>query len=73
MGRAYNVTVTPHAFVLRANHKCLRLKRVEGIQTRYRELLARIRQEIRDEVRAEWDAALSDESNDGWLKGSDFD
>ena len=71
--RAYNVPVTPHALVLRANHKCLRLKRVECIQTRHRELLARIRQDIRDEVRAEWGAALSDESNDGWLKGSDSD
>ena len=64
--RAYNVPVTPHALVLRANHKRLRLKRFEWRQTRHRELLARIRQDMRDEVRA----FLSDDSEKGWLKGS---
>ena len=70
MGRAYNVTVTPHAFVLRANHERLRLKRVEWTQIRHEELLARICQDIRDEVYTKWGAALSNDFDDGWLEGS---
>ena len=64
---AYNVPVTPHALVLRANHERLRLKRVEGRQTCHRELLARIRQDMRDEVCA----SLFDEYDDSWLERSD--
>ena len=67
--RAYNVPVTPHALVLRFNHGRLRLKRVEWRQTRHRELLARIRQDMRDEVRD----ILSDNSDDIWIKGYDSD
>ena len=70
--RAYNVPVTPHTLVLQANDEHLRLKRVEWRQTLHRELLARIRQDMRDEVRAEWGAALFDDSNDSWLEGSNF-
>ena len=66
--RAYNVPVNPHALVLRANHERLRLKRVEFRQTCHRELIARIRQDIREEVSAEWGASLSNDSDDGWLK-----
>ena len=55
--RAYNVPVTLHALVLRSNHKRLRLKRFEWRQTRHRDLLARICQDMCDEVRA----ALSDD------------
>ena len=67
--RAYNAPVTPHTLVLRANNKRLRLKCVEWRRTRHRELLAIIRQDMGAEVRA----ALSDDSDDGWLEGSDSD
>ena len=70
---AYNVPVTFHGPVMRANHKCLRLKRVDWRRTCNEELLSRILQDIRDEVCAEWGAALSDISNDGWLEGSNSD
>ena len=53
MRRAYNVTVTPHALFVRANHERLRLKRFEWRQTLHRELLARICQDMRDMVCAE--------------------
>ena len=72
-GRAYNVTVTPHTLVLQANHKRLRLKRVEWRQICHEELLARICQDIRDEVCDEWGAALSDDSNEGCIDGSNSD
>ena len=65
--RAYNVHVTPHALVLRANHERLRLKRVEWRKTRHRELLARIREDMRDKVRD----ILSNDSDDSWLEVSD--
>ena len=71
--RAYNVPVTPHTLVLRTNHERLRLKRVEWRRTCNRELLARIRQDMRDEVCAEFGAALSDYSNDNCLEGLDSD
>ena len=71
--RAYNVPVTPHALVLRANHERFRLKCVEWRRTRHRELLARICQDICDEVRSEWGATLYDDSDDGWLDGSNSD
>ena len=58
---------------MQSNHERLRLKRVEWRQTRHEELLAIIRQDIRDEVHDEWGAALSDGYNDVWLKGSDSD
>ena len=63
----------PNDIVLRANHERLRLKHVEWRRTRNRELLARIRQDMRDEVPAELGAALSNDSNDGCLEGSDSD
>ena len=67
--RAYDVPVTPHDLVLGANHKRLRLKRVERRQTLHRELLARICQDMCDEVHA----VLSDDSDDIWIKGSNSD
>ena len=73
--RSYNVPVTFHGLVLRSNHERLRQKRVESRQIRVEGLLARIRQDIRDKVRAEWGATLSDysDSDDGWLNRSDSD
>ena len=69
--RSYNVPVTPHTLVMRSNHERLKLKCVEWRRTRHRELLARICQDMRDEVCAEWCAALSDDSDDGWIEVSD--
>ena len=66
---AYDVPVTPQALVLRYNHERLRLKRVEWRQTCRRELLARIRQDMRDKVRA----APSDDYDDGWIEISKSD
>ena len=71
--REYNDTVTLHALVLQANHERLRLKCVEWRQTSHIELLANFREDMRDKVCAEFGAALSDDSDDGWNKGSDSD
>ena len=71
--RAYNVPVTSHALVLRSNHECLRPKRVEWRQTCHRELLARIFQDMRDRIRAEFCADLSNDSDDVWIEESDSD
>ena len=71
--RAYNVPVTFHGLAMRANNKRLRLKRVEWRLICHEELLAIICQDICDEVRAEWGAALADDFDDGWLEGSDSD
>ena len=71
--RAYNVPVTFHGLILRSNYKRLLLKSVESRRIRVEDLLARIRQDIRDDIRNEWGAALSDYSDDGWLDGSDSD
>ena len=73
--RAYNVLVTFHGLVLQSNNERLRLKRVESRRICVEELLARICQDMCDKVRADWGAALSDDSdyNDGWLKRSDSD
>ena len=73
MRHAYNVPVNPHAILMQANHKRLRLKRVQWRRTRHRELLTIISQDICDKVCAEWGASLSDDSDDSWLKGSDSD
>ena len=61
--RAYNVPVTFHGLVLRSNHERLRLKRVESRQICVEELLAVIRQYIRDKFCDECGAALYDDSN----------
>ena len=81
--RAYNLPVTFHGLVLRSNNERLRLKRIESRRIRVEELLDRIRQDIRDKVRAnicvpvrnELGDALSGYSNsgDGWLERSDSD
>ena len=52
--RAYNLPVTFHGLVLRSNHERLRLKRIESRRIRVEELLNRIRQDIRDKVRAKF-------------------
>ena len=73
--RAYNVPVTFHVLVLRSNHERLRLKHVELRRIRVDELIDIIRQEIRDEVCADWGDDLSNDSDsdDGWLNRYDSD
>ena len=69
--RAYNLIVTFHGLVLRSNHKRLILKHIESIRIRVEELLARIFQDICDEVCSnvrvpifnELGPALSDDSD----------
>ena len=75
--RAYDPICYFHGFVLQSNHKRLRLKRIELKHIRFKELLARIRQDVRDDVaanaRVPVDNALGDtlsndsDSDDGWL------
>ena len=48
--RSYDPTVTFHGFVLHSNHKRLRLKRIELKRIRVEEYLARICQDVNDEV-----------------------
>ena len=75
--RAYNLPFTFHGLVLRSNNKRLILKRIESRRICVEELLARIHQDICDEVRTNVHVpvnnALGDElsddsdSDDGWL------
>ena len=75
--RAYDPIRYFHVFVLRSNHKRLRLKRIELKRIRFEEFLARIRQDVRDDVAANVRTpvnnalgyALSNysDSDDGWL------
>ena len=81
--RSYDPIVTFHGFVLRSNHERLRLKRIELKHIRVEEYLARIRQDVSDEVdanvRAPVNNALGDalsndsDSDDGWLDRYDSD
>ena len=85
-------TITWHAydhissfpeFVLRSKHERLRLKQIELKLIRFEELLARIRQDVRDDVAANiralvnnalGDALYNDsDSDDGWLNRYDSD
>ena len=79
----YNLPITFHGLVLRSNHERLRLKRVESKRICVEELLAIIRQDIRDEIRAnvcdevrvDLGSALSDDSDsyEGWFYISESD
>ena len=81
--RAYDTIRTFHGFVLRSNHERLRLKRIELKRIRFEELLARIRQDVRDDVSANvcspvnnalGDALSNDsDSDEGWLGRYDFE
>ena len=74
---AYDHIRNFHGVVFRSNHDCLRLKRIELKRISFEELLARIRQYIRDDISANvcspvnhalGDASSNDyDSNDGWL------
>ena len=50
--RAYDPIVSFHGFILQSNHDRLRLKRIELKRIRVEEYLARICQDVRDEVAA---------------------
>ena len=74
---AHDPIHTFHGFVLQSNHKRLRLKRVELKHIRFKELLARIRGDVRDDVvnnacstanHALGDALSNDSNYDnGWI------
>ena len=74
---AYDPIFSFHGFLLRSNHECLRLKRIELKRIRLDEYLARIRQDVRGDVAANarvpvnnalGDALSNDsDSYDGWL------
>ena len=78
--RAYDHIWSFHGFVLRSNHERLRLKRIELKHIRFEKLLARTRQDVRDDVVANVcspaNHALDDflyndsDSDDGWLNTS---
>ena len=80
---AYDPIRSFHGFVLRSNHERLRLKRIELKHIRFEELLARIYQDVHDDVAANVHApvnnALGDalsndsDSDDGWLDRYDSD
>ena len=60
---------------MRSNHKRIRLKRVELKPIRFEELLARIRQDVHDDVSASpFNHALSNDSDsdDGGIDTYDF-
>ena len=75
--RAYDPIRDFNGLVLRSNHERLRLKRIELKRIRFEELLARICQDVRDDVvdnscspanHALGDAFSNDsESDDDWL------
>ena len=75
--RAYYTICSFRGFALRSNHERLRLKQIELNCIRLKEYLARIRQDIRDKVAANFHAlvnnALGDtlsndsNSNEVWL------
>ena len=71
--RAYNVPVTFQGLVLKSNHKRLRLKCFESIQIRVEELLARICQDISDEVRANFRVAVRNDLGASLSNYSDSD
>ena len=75
--RAYDHIVTFHGFVLWSNHERLRSKRIELKRIHVKEYLARILQNVSDEVAANVRAPVNNvlgddlyndsDSNDGWL------
>ena len=81
--RAYDHICSLHRFVLRSNHDRLRLKQIELKRIRFDELLARICQDVRDDVPtnvcAPVNIALGDDlsndpnSDDGWIDRYDSD
>ena len=80
---AYDPICYFHGFVLQSNYERLRLKRIELKRIRFEDLLARIHQDVRDDVAANvcspvnnalGDALSNDsDSDDGWLDIYDSD
>ena len=71
--RAYDPIVSFRGFVLRSNHERLRLKRIELKCIRVEEYLARICQDIRDEVAANLCAPVNNALGDALSNYSDSD
>ena len=81
--RAYDPICSFHVFVLQSNHEPLRLKIIELKRIRFKELLARIFQDVRDDVAANVrdyvnnalgdDLSNDSDSNGGWLNRYDSD
>ena len=80
--RAYDSIVSFHGFILRSNHERLRLKCIELKRICVEEYIARIRQDVRDDVatniRVPVNNALGDapsndsDYDDGWIDRYDF-
>ena len=80
---AYDPILSFHGFVLRSNHERLRLKLIEFKRIRLKEYLARIRQDVRDDVAANLHVPVNNalgnsvsnyvDSGDGWLNRYDSD
>ena len=80
--RDYDHIFSFPGFISRSNHERLRLKRIELKRIRFKELLARICQDVSDDVaanvRAPVNNALCDalsndsDSDDGWLDRYDY-
>ena len=62
--RAYSLPDTFHGLVLRSNQERLRLKRIELKRISVKEYLARVRQDIRDEVAANFRASVNNALGD---------
>ena len=71
--RAYNLPVNFHRLFLRSNHKRLRLKRIELKHISVEEYLARVCQDIRDEVAANFCAPVNNALGDAMSDDSDSD
>ena len=71
--RAYDSVVSFHGFILRYNHKRLILKRIELKPIRVEDYLARIRQDVIDEVAANVRAPVNNAFGDDLSNDSDSD
>ena len=71
--RAYNLPVNFHRLILRSNQERLKLKRIESRRIHVEELCARIRQVVRDEVRANVCAPVNNALGDDLSNDSDYD
>ena len=71
--RSYNLPITYHGLILRSNHERLRLKCIELKRIRVEEYLARIRQDICDEVAANVRGPVNNALGDALSDDSDSD
>ena len=71
--RAYDPIVNYYGFVLRSNHKRLRLKRIELKRIRVEEYLDRIRQDVCDDVADNLRVPINNALGDALPNDSDSD